>query len=471
MCWWQVFSGWYVLARYRQFAYNTKMTCPAQVVRIYRFSGLPKTMLARISEGRKEASRLWNFCVDLHREVRKASGKWPWKKEIHQATKGKFLLHSQTVQMVAYAFLANVDTARQLRAEGNVKIRYPYKEKKYYPLLWPGQAVAVQGNHIVLPMGRGRKSIVLPKPEGFVPGGAKLVWSGDVNELHVTVEAEEHFATRAKDERKVVATVDLGQIHQAAAVASSGSAIVVSGRGQRSLKRRKNRMHGQVARLQSRCAKGSRRRKKLSKARFRCAARIDRQVKDLAHKGTRSVVDHLAEAGVVEVFIGNPNGVVKKKNGRKHNQRMAQWEYGRDIRYLQEKLSRVGISSFTGSERGTSSRCPVCGHKHKPKGRVWACKACGFTGHRDLVGAVNMHQDNFVQLDRFPEHVTYLRPSGGKFRKAAGTKSRRPGSSSRPDSGRGKEETLPSVPALPYEPAPNTNCSNIGREVGHRCGV
>lgn len=99
------------------------------------------------------------------------------------------------------------------------------------------------------------------------------------------------------------------------------------------------------------------------------------------------------------------------------------WEYcrdlhansvplGRDKCYLAQKLGRLGIVSFTGSERGTSSRCPQCGHKHKPKRRQWHCKKCGFTGHRDLVGSVNMYEDNFTKLTEFPAlvAVTYLRP-------------------------------------------------------------
>ncbi|TFE73631.1 hypothetical protein A7K72_06130, partial [Candidatus Methylacidiphilum fumarolicum] len=32
---------------------------------------------------------------------------------------------------------------------------------------------------------------------------------------------------------------------------------------------------------------------------------------------------------------------------------------------------------------GTSSRCPECGHRHKPNGRNWRCPKCGFQGHRD----------------------------------------------------------------------------------------
>ena len=40
------------------------------------------------------------------------------------------------------------------------------------------------------------------------------------------------------------------------------------------------------------------------------------------------------------------------------HQRMSQWEYGKDIEYLDYKSEHAGISRFSGSERGASSRCP-----------------------------------------------------------------------------------------------------------------
>jgi hypothetical protein len=81
---------------------------------------------------------------------------------------------------------------------------------------------------------------------------------------------------------------------------------------------------------------------------------------------------------------------------------MSQWEYGKAIEYLDYKSEHAGISSFSGSQRGTSSRCPKCGHQHKPTGRNWVCKACGLSVHRDLVGSINMHPIAFQTKRRSP---------------------------------------------------------------------
>jgi putative transposase len=97
---------------------------------------------------------------------------------------------------------------------------------------------------------------------------------------------------------------------------------------------------------------------------------------------------------------------------------MSLWEYGKDIDYLTHKSKAAHIMSFTGSERGTSSRCPVCGHTHKPKGRNWDCRACQFSGHRDLVGSVNMHPLAYGSHVEFPRSFTYLRPLGSSRRRS-----------------------------------------------------
>lgn len=389
-----------------------------------------------------EAAKVWAACRDLHREARKSGAKWPNRTELQKATKGRFALHSQTVQMICHAFLANVDTTRQLRLQGDQQARYPYRDKHFYPLLWPAQAMCLDGNRIVLPMGRGRKSLILPRPEWLTqPSACKLVWNGVHDELHITVKAE--VAAEPPGTQK--ATIDLGQIHQATVVTDTGAALIISGRGIRSEKRRMNKMHSELARKLSRCQKGSRRWRKLRAARRKQALRSERRIRDLRHKGARLAIDFCIAHEVGTLFIGNPDGVRRKNCGRKQNQRMSQWEYGRDIDYLQQKAKRAAIASFTGTERGTSSRCPECGHKQKVSGRNWRCRACDFIGHRDIVGGANMHPLAFGAKVKFPSlrDTTYRRPGAQSVRRA-GMNSLCVGSRSRPDTG----QSLGSVAAL-----------------------
>jgi putative transposase len=215
----------------------------------------------------------------------------------------------------------------------------------------------------------------------------------------------------------VHATVDLGEIHLAAVSTNTGKAMIVSGRGIRSLKRQRTQQLSKLAKKQARCKKYSRRWKNLQRAKHKMCRRVERRVRDLRHKATRQVINFCVEHEVGTLFIGNPHGVRRRDCGRHHNQRMALWEYGRDIDYLTHKSKQAHILSFTGSERGTSSQCPRCGHKHKPKNRQWNCKACGFSGHRDIVGSLNMHKLAYGAQVMFPRSITYLRP--GSLRRSS----------------------------------------------------
>ena len=73
---------------------------------------------------------------------------------------------------------------------------------------------------------------------------------------------------------------------------------------------------------------------KIQRAKRKRIDRSKRRIRDLRHKATTKAIDFCQENNVSKVFIGNPDGVRKKNTGRKHNQRLAGWEYGKDIEYL-----------------------------------------------------------------------------------------------------------------------------------------
>jgi putative transposase len=379
-----------------------------ETVRIYRLGGLSPATHARLQAAQMEAASVWNHCRDLHLSAREQHLPWPDRDELQRATKGgQFALHSQSIQMVCHQFLANVETTRQIKPSSPL-MRYPYKTKKYMTVQWPAQAVARQGKRLILPMGRGRKALCfrLNLPEQI--GGVSLVWHGGY-ELHVMVPT----AAACEMAGEVKATIDLGEIHLAAVTTTSGKGLIVSGRGIRSLKRRHNKSLGQLQRKQARCTKGSRRYRKLQSAKARLRARTEWQVRDRRHKATRKVIHFLEQEVVQTVFIGDPHGVRNQNAGRHHQQRLSQWEYGKDKAYLQQKCQQAGIVCFTGSERGTSSQCPICQRRQRARGRNWVCKnpQCHFAGHRDLVGSLNMHRLAFGHAIAYPSRITYLRPS------------------------------------------------------------
>jgi putative transposase len=365
---------------------------------------------------RLKAARVWMYCVARHQQARANHLPWPSRKELQEETKGgQYALHSQTIQMITHQFLANVATTSTLR-QTDKRQRYPYHPKKYLTVDWPAQAIYRHGNTLIVPMGQGRTSFTfhlhgLPEQIGAV----SLVWNGGY-ELHMVVPAPAGDPLPAP-ETPAQATVDLGEIHLAAVTTTRGKGLVVTGREIRALKRQQLMSQGEMQRKLKKCKPGSRRYRKLCYALERIGGHIKRQVRDLRHKATRQVVDFCAQEGVQTVFIGNPHGVRNQDAGRHHNQRMARWEYGKDIDYLQHKYQQAHMTSFTGSERGTSSTCPSCGKRKKPRGRVYACGRCGFRGHRDIVGSMNMHPLAFGSRIAYPPSLTYRRPGPARVRR------------------------------------------------------
>ena len=86
-----------------------------ETVYIYPLPTLRPSLRRRLYEAQREAARVWTRCRDLHLAARQRHARWPDRDELQQTTKGQFALHSQTVQMICHQFLANVDTARELR--------------------------------------------------------------------------------------------------------------------------------------------------------------------------------------------------------------------------------------------------------------------------------------------------------------------------------------------------------------------
>jgi putative transposase len=407
-------------------------------VGIRPLKSLPKETQDAMWEGGKEAARVWNDCVELFYTAMKERKSWPSWKELRRFTKRKYWLHSQTVQAVAKSVQVAFATTRQLRkTHPKMGMRYPHKKKYVYSLMWPAQAVEFIGNTVVLPMGNGRKDLILEFNGDlpFIGGACKVVWSGGW-ELHVTSRGEEK---PEPSPGAVMATGDLGEIHQIAVVTSTGEALVVSGRKIRAIKRRRCMELGKIASKSSKCKKGSKRDKKLGRARRKLSQRTRYQVRDLRHKGLRSVINFCVNQKVGSLYVGNPHGVRSRNCGAVHNGRMARWEYGLDLNLLEHKAKKEGIEFKQGTERGTSSHCPACDNKQRPVGRNFTCKKCKVTVHRDLMGGVNMHPIGFGQKVPLPTAIKYLRPCEGFVRnlrkKATGNENPVAESSSRPATG------------------------------------
>jgi putative transposase len=82
-----------------------------------------------------------------------------------------------------------------------------------------------------------------------------------------------------------------------------------------------------------------------------------------------------------------------KSKGRKVNQMINNyWSFDLLLRKIQNKSEEFGVELLKETEEYTSRTCPICGDNDKQncKDRIFICSFCGYTDHRDIVGAKNI---------------------------------------------------------------------------------
>jgi putative transposase len=316
---------------------------PMNMVKIYQVNHLSPKQFQRCKAAQMEAAKVWNGCMQTHKAARLSHTQWPGRDALQKATKGRqFELHSQSVQMIVGAFLANVETTRELRqTHPQMQMKYPWRTKRFYPVKWPAQAVSKERGRVVLPMGRGRPSLVLPLDLPEKSGACTLVWNQGF-ELHVCVEMPQAEVAPGT----VQATVDLGEIHLAAVTTNTGKAMIVTGRGIRSLKRQRTKQLGQIARSQARCKKYSRRWKKLQRAKNKQCRRAERRIRNMRHQATRQVITFGKQVMFPRSFTYlRPPGLARLSSSRADTPQ----------RCLSKKLAQPRTSGTVFSETGHTS--------------------------------------------------------------------------------------------------------------------
>jgi IS605 OrfB family transposase len=292
--------------------------------------------------------------------------------------------------------------AAQRRRGGDQRARFPRRRRALVPLRWYHGTFTLTGRQLRIPVARGRPPLMvrldrdLPHPPGQVRSVTLLY---DAGRLWVDVTAEVPVACYPAGQEPDpgrMAGVDLGIIHPYAVAGPGGEGLLVSGRAIRA----EHRMHLADSKARRRATarraprpgqKGSRRwrhyrhRQRLAEARHR------RRVRQAQHEAAKAVITWAVDRRVGTLAVGDPRGVLNLLAGRRHNQRTRDWRIGHLITVLQDKAESAGIKLTLVDERGTSSTCPACRSRiPKPAGRVLACPACHYSGHRDLSAAANI---------------------------------------------------------------------------------
>ncbi len=122
-----------------------------------------------------------------------------------------------------------------------------------------------------------------------------------------------------------------------------------------------------------------------------------RWMKDINHKLSRQIVNHAHEHGVgtikVESLAGIRKGTTRTSRGaktRKNNRMKNTWSFYQLTMFIAYKAERLGIKVEQVDPAYTSQECPACSARNKAQDRTYVCAECGWMGHRDGVGAINI---------------------------------------------------------------------------------
>jgi putative transposase len=144
------------------------------------------------------------------------------------------------------------------------------------------------------------------------------------------------------------------------------------------------------------------RRKKLQKAKKTRALKKSRGkearwMKNINHQLSRQIVTHAHEQNVgtikIEALQGVRKGTTRTRRGasaRKNNRMKNTWSFYQLTLFISYKAERLGIKVEQVDPAYTSQECPACSAHNKAQDRTYVCAECGWMGHRDIVGAINI---------------------------------------------------------------------------------
>jgi putative transposase len=180
--------------------------------------------------------------------------------------------------------------------------------------------------------------------------------------------------------------IDLGiKVPAVVSVSGKGTRFFGNGRYQRVIRRQ---FYSRRKTLQK-AAKG----RAIKKSRGKEA----RWMKNINHQLSRQIVNHAHEQGVGTIKVESLAGIRKNTtrtsrgaNVRKNNRMTNSWSFYQLTAFITYKAERLGIKVEQVDPAYTSQQCPACSARNKAHDRTYVCAECGWHGHRDSVGAINI---------------------------------------------------------------------------------
>ncbi|WP_041425813.1 RNA-guided endonuclease InsQ/TnpB family protein [Pseudothermotoga hypogea] len=352
------------------------------IVRTYKVP-VPRELYPLCSELNRLAGRIYNKTMSLVKKVKSKKGFWlspgatqkyilRWSSTINIHTHSKQAIVQQYFQALNSYFTA---------VKTNPQLKPPHKKKRFMPFIWKDTAIKLSPEGVLrLSMGSSQEPILIQTtlPAGTTIRQVRLVYEAEKYYLHLAIEVKNEHEEKQSVE---VMSVDLGILRPITCFDGS-EVISYHGGILNSLIRYRNKKLADFQQTLSKCKKGSKRYRKLLKAKQRMLKRTKHQITDILHKITSNFLGICAQRKIATIMIGDVTNIRERVEGNDNfNQKVHQWCFRKMVDMITYKAQLLGIQV-----------CPVCGSKNHAVGRNYECKSCGFRYHRDGVGAINIWQ-------------------------------------------------------------------------------
>ena len=348
---------------------------------------------AKTAAARRAPGDWWTWLAKIRRCVRGQHWRWPPETQLKAHCKGRWPTHSQTIDAVIEKFCSAVDGVRTNPKHGARTVPHPCWLRQYFPI-FKGQAQNDDGRHLLLPLGRGRKSrrVHLPK----IPTGRTRQTGLGFKPIYLTMTRE------ISESPLLAASLDIGVIHLG--VVSDGEhALVILGRG--------------------------------------AGLIVERVTPNVLHHAAKQTVAFCLAHATTVLYPGDLGTLSHKELGRRPrrtNQKIEAMEFGRLETSLEYKLRRDGLQSVKTGEAVRSHRVQL----KSMVGRTCRRRACdlpalgpswrfsrtpGRWPHGDGAGALNTRNQGHAEAIGpgviVPQPTTYRPrvPLEGTSRRSCGT--------------------------------------------------
>lgn len=255
-----------------------------------------------------------------------------------------------------------------------------------------GRDFSFKGNSLSITTLDGRKKyklIIYDHAKQYFDGSWKFLASRVVrrgNDYYLHLSVEKEIPDADFSEAKNFMGVDIGLNYLGVASTTDAECEFFSGG---IVKHIRHMFVNMRKRLQK---KGTRSAKRVLK---RMAGREKRLINNICHVVSKRVVEFAVERGVDVIGLEDLNGIrertkVRKKQRYDHES----WVYDKLQFMIDYKAKERGITVVHVDPANTSITCPRCYHVNRQNrsGKLFQCKACGYTLNADLAGARNIEK-------------------------------------------------------------------------------